>query len=371
VQGAGGEKQLHSHLLLLTDDVEREATLLRTLATAGLVEVMSLTADVRPRRVPSSVVVDLDLRCERSIARLREIFRQDGLGSAARIFLVHPDDYQGDRQARALGASRLAQRPLEPQRLLQMMRTDMAAAFKQGLEEHPSPVLARGLRSAHRVLDSIFEDMPRGGLLHLPDVHDAENAVLDSLADNGLKSWLDAVKVHHSSSYRHSLFVTGSAISFAQFLGMSRKDQRRVAQAALLHDVGKAFIPLAILDKPGKLTSEEFAEIKKHPRFGYDTLGRCCGIPAETLDAVLHHHEHLDGTGYPDGLAGREIKDLVRIITIADIFSALVEERAYKPALSSGEALRIMGEMGPKLDVDMLRVFGEMIAGQEATLRVA
>ncbi|RXF74049.1 HD-GYP domain-containing protein [Hansschlegelia zhihuaiae] len=345
--------------------------MLQTLATAGVVEVMGVTGDAKPRRAPSTVVVDIDLRCEKSIARLREIFRRDTLGSAARIFMVHPDDYQGDRQARALGASRLAHRPLEPQRLLQMMRTDMAAAFKQGLEHHPNLVLARGLRSAHRVLDSIFEEMPKGSLLHVPDVHDAENAVLDSLSDEGLQSWLDAVKTHHSSSYRHSLFVTGSAISFAQFLGMSRRDQRRVAQAALLHDVGKAIVPLAILDKPGKLTPEEFAEIRKHPRFGYDMLGRCPGFPAETLDAVLHHHEYLDGTGYPDGLSGREIKDLVRIITIADIFSALVEERAYKRAMTFEEALRIMGEMGPRLDADLLRVFGEMIAGQEAKLRVA
>ena len=110
------------------------------------------------------------------------------------------------------------------------------------------------------------------------------------------------VGCHHTDSYRHCLFVTGFAVAFAQHLGMREDDQRRLARAALLHDVGKAFVPVAILDKPGKLTDEEMNVMRKHPRLGYDALAAQGGFPPEMLDVVLHHHEFLDGTGYPNGL---------------------------------------------------------------------
>ena len=97
---------------------------------------------------------------------------------------------------------------------------------------------------------------------------------------------------------------TGFAVAFAQHLGMREEDQRRLTRAALLHDVGKAFIPVAILDKPGTLTHEEMTEIRKHPRLGYDALAAQGSFPREMLDVVLHHHEFLDGSGYPDGLSG-------------------------------------------------------------------
>jgi HD-GYP domain-containing protein (c-di-GMP phosphodiesterase class II) len=119
-------------------------------------------------------------------------------------------------------------------------------------------------------------------------------------------------------------------VAFAQHLGMREDDQRRLARAALLHDVGKAFIPVAILDKPGVLTDEEMIEIRKHPRLGYDALAAQGGFPPEMLDVVLHHHEFLDGTGYPDGLRGDQISDIVRLTTIVDIYAALVEKRAYR-----------------------------------------
>ena len=145
-----------------------------------------------------------------------------------------------------------------------------------------------------------------------------------------MREWLTTVGCHHNETYRHCLFVTGFAVSFAQHLGMREDDQRRLARAALLHDVGKAFIPVAILDKPGELTEEETAEVREHPRRGYDALAAQGGFPPEMLDVVLHHHEFLDGTGYPNGLSGSQISDIVRLTTIVDIYAALVEKRAYR-----------------------------------------
>ena len=161
-----------------------------------------------------------------------------------------------------------------------------------------------------------------------------------------MREWLTTVGCHHTGSYRHCLFVTGFAVAFAQHLGMREDDQRRLARAALLHDVGKAFIPVAILDKPGPLTLEEMEEMRQHPRRGYDALAAQGGFPPEMLDVVLHHHEFLDGTGYPDGLNGKQISDIVRLTTIVDIYAALVEKRAYRLQFTHARAFAHDGRNG-------------------------
>jgi HD-GYP domain-containing protein (c-di-GMP phosphodiesterase class II) len=146
-------------------------------------------------------------------------------------------------------------------------------------------------------------------------------------------------------------------VAFGQKLGISKADRQRLSYAGMLHDIGKARIPLAILEKPGPLNEEELGVMRKHPQFGFDALGTVPGLPGEMLDMVVHHHEYLDGSGYPHGLHAGEISDLVRIITIADIFGALIERRSYKPPLSGSAAYKILLDMGPKLDKDLVREF--------------
>jgi len=138
---------------------------------------------------------------------------------------------------------------------------------------------------------------------------------------------------------------------------VSRKDRQRLSFAGMLHDIGKARIPLAILEKPGPLDESEMEVMRKHPEYGLEALGGNSGLPAEMLDIVARHHELLDGSGYPHGLSGNEISDLVRIMTISDIFGALLERRSYKPPLSSEAAYQILLDMGPRLDRDLVGAF--------------
>jgi putative nucleotidyltransferase with HDIG domain len=195
------------------------------------------------------------------------------------------------------------------------------------------------------------------------DIAQAETKILKAIKHSSLREWLTAVGCHHEASYRHCLFVTGFAVAFAQHLGMREDDQRRLTRAALLHDVGKAFVPVAILDKQGKLTEEEVAEVRSHPRRGYDALKAQGGFPPEMLDVVLHHHELLDGSGYPEGLAGSEISDIVRLTTVVDIYAALVEKRAYRMPFTHAKAFSIMEGMGGKLDQQLLQAFRPVAFG--------
>jgi HD-GYP domain-containing protein (c-di-GMP phosphodiesterase class II) len=111
------------------------------------------------------------------------------------------------------------------------------------------------------------------------------------------------------------------------------------------------------------LTEEETAEIRQHPRRGYDALAEQGSFPPEMLDVVLHHHELLDGSGYPDALSGREISDIVRITTIVDIYTALVEKRAYRLPFTHSRAFGIMEQMGGKLDQQLLQAFRPVAFG--------
>ena len=124
-----------------------------------------------------------------------------------------------------------------------------------------------------------------------------------------------------------------------------------------MHDVGKARIPLTILDKPGQLDPDEEKVMRRHPLIGYELLKDLPDISPEILDGVRHHHEYLDGSGYPDGLTAPEISDLVRLLTISDIFAALVESRSYRPAISRQDAYEILCSMGGKLERSLVNAF--------------
>jgi putative nucleotidyltransferase with HDIG domain len=217
--------------------------------------------------------------------------------------------------------------------------------------------VSRGVSSSITVLQDIFGSVCLGVPPQSEIIDRAGLAVMSDIASLGLAPWIESVRKHHSQTYQHCLLVAGTAVAFAQQLGFSKADQQKLSFAALLHDVGKASIPITILEKPGPLDASELAVMRQHPSFGFETLRAAHDIPAEMMDMVLHHHEYLDGSGYPDGLRGCQIPDLVRIMTISDIFGALMERRAYKAPLTAEAAYQIMTEMNGKLDPDLLREF--------------
>ena len=158
----------------------------------------------------------------------------------------------------------------------------------------------------------------------------------------------------------HSRRVTRHAERIAREMGLSREDVARVRIAASVHDVGKVHTPRQILAKPGSLTPDELAVMQRHPADGARMVAEI-GDP-EITAMVRHHHERLDGSGYPDGLRGEEIPLGARIISVADTFDAVTSSRAYHGPRKHRRALDVISEeAGPRLDPDVVAGVPELL----------
>ncbi|MBC8515612.1 response regulator [bacterium] len=156
--------------------------------------------------------------------------------------------------------------------------------------------------------------------------------------------------------------VTAFALGLGQAAGLNEWSMRNLRRGALLHDLGKIAVPDDVLNKPGKLDKEEWDHILRHPEVGASILKGLKSL-ASVVDIVLHHHEKLDGSGYPDGLKGDEITIESRIMAIADIYDALTTKRSYKEGMSKETALRILQEEGQegKLDERLVNIFSQLV----------
>lgn len=164
-------------------------------------------------------------------------------------------------------------------------------------------------------------------------------------------------------SFLHSLHVCVYGVALCRHvLSPDKAALRAFALGALSHDVGKTFLNPAILNKPGPLTAAEFAQVRRHANLGWDML-RLQGVTDPRIRLVVQgHHEKLDGSGYPLGLAGRQVQPVSRIAAIADIYDALTTDRPYRKAMTADEALDLMRTMAPhQLDAEYLEAFAGLI----------
>jgi putative nucleotidyltransferase with HDIG domain len=271
------------------------------------------------------------------------------------IFVIDKASHLETVRATAVGATDVVYRPIERTMLLSKLGGEFET-LRDAQWDFPA-AKSEGVSAAYEALQDVFSSACLGKSLDPAIISAASRPLIRQIEKEGLASWIDTVRKHHSQTYQHSLLVTGTAVAFGQHLGLSHTDRERLSFAGMLHDIGKARIPLAILEKPGPLDEEETAIMRQHPRFGLDALQSVSGIHPEMADVVIHHHEYLDGSGYPHGLRGNEISDLVRMITIADVFAALIDRRSYKPTLPSAAAYQVLCQSVPKLDEDLVREF--------------
>ena len=190
----------------------------------------------------------------------------------------------------------------------------------------------------------------------------ADNIITNSINlilsdESAMRSMLKVASFDYYTS-THCIDVSTYAIAFGKFLGLSTTELKLLGKAALLHDIGKKDINKDIICKNGKLTYDEFEEVKNHPTFSAQILRECGEYDERLLNIVEQHHEKCDGTGYPKGLKKDEIDDFAKIVAICDIFHALTTRRTYKNEMGKSEAIMLMYEtMSSGICLDYLRKF--------------
>ncbi len=168
---------------------------------------------------------------------------------------------------------------------------------------------------------------------------------------------INTLKVSDEYTFKHSVDVAMISMIIGKRHGLSRDEIREIGVAGLLHDMGKSKIPSEILNKPGKLTDEEFALMKRHPYDGYQILKNRGGFSNAVLLGVLQHHEKINASGYPMGISKDQIHLFGRLIAVADIFDALVTKRPYKDAFPMREAVEMIMSMTGELDISCINSF--------------
>jgi HD-GYP domain-containing protein (c-di-GMP phosphodiesterase class II) len=302
-----------------------------------------------------AVIIAVDLRKVRNIAPLKEAGHTIRK-ARTRLFLIDQKTNLLVAQSYALGATRVLFNPVTERGLLaQLADRPLGGPWAQAASETQAAA-AMGAVTLTGMFSAVLEGRP----VDVTATQAAGATIADSIANDGLSDWLENVRRHHEGTYQHCLLVTGIAVDFGLSLGLARRDIQRLYSAAMFHDIGKAVIPVALLDKPGRLDPRERALVETHPAAGYDALKGSAGISLEVLDAVRHHHEYLDGSGYPDALSGAGITDMVRVLTIADIFAALIERRGYRQAMSREKAYEIIRGMHGKLEAPLVAAFREV-----------
>ena len=187
-----------------------------------------------------------------------------------------------------------------------------------------------------------------------PLVEEISNSVL---RNPGALISLARLKTADDYTFMHSVAVCALMIALARKLGLDEQQTRDAGMAGLLHDLGKAMIPMEILNKPGKLTDEEFDLVKTHPEEGHKLLLGGIGISEMTRDVCLHHHEKIDGSGYPKRLNGETMSLFAKMGAVCDVYDAVTSNRPYKAGWDPAESIKRMAEWKGHFDPVVFQAF--------------
>ena len=278
------------------------------------------------------------------------------------LFLMRDPSLYASTQATALGATDLLPYDASEAQLAAAARRMVEAGAALMPPKAPESTLEVDVAEVGAALVGLLQAAKERKPIPLKLLDQGAERLLVAMRRAGIRPWLDFVRRHDDLTYQHCLLVAGLVAGFSARLGIAPASQRMLAQAALVHDIGKAAIPRHILNKTGALDADEMVLIKTHPAEGHAMLTTQRGLDQRVLAVVRHHHEYLDGSGYPDRLRAAQIPDFVRLTTICDIYAALIERRAYKPTLPPARAHAMLVEMGGKLDQGLVAAFAKFVA---------
>ena len=209
------------------------------------------------------------------------------------------------------------------------------------------------------IVKQVLRELSSGGKLNYPKITQLSKLVYGNINDSvNVIKYLNNIKDKDEYTYTHCVNVAFYAMLIAKWLNLAKEEIEEVIQAGLLHDIGKVRIPNEILNKRGKLSDVELDIMKNHALQGYFCLENITEISQSIKDAVLSHHERSDGSGYPYGLRDNEIHLFAKIITIADVYDAMTQDRVYKKGVNPFAAFEMFQTLGMGMfNIHVLNVF--------------
>ncbi len=235
--------------------------------------------------------------------------------------------------------------------------TDKTAVVRSSMEDELVTALRICERSKAAVV-KMFSHARMGAVIELGEIDTLVDEIACSIHrhPNALIS-LARLKTADEYTYLHSVAVCALMIALARKLGLSEDLVHEAGIAGLLHDIGKATVPDAILNKPGKLDDAEFELIRQHPQAGCEILVLSRHVSALAVDVCLHHHEKVDGSGYPSKLFGEQISLFARMGAVCDVYDAITSDRPYKKGWGPAESIHKMAEWQGHFDENVFKAF--------------
>ena len=260
-----------------------------------------------------------------------------------------------------LGATDYLVRPVEDDALNPMIArlvTESVERSWETLNANQKSALKMSLKS----FEGCFDAARNGEPLPVDDIKESCRLVVDAVGADGVDACMKAVRGQHNYTFRHSMFVSGYLVSLGYAASIQGDDLRKLALGGMLHDIGKSQVPLDVLDSPNRLDDDEWIVMRRHPDHSETILETMKDrLDPDIVAMAVRHHEKLDGTGYPYGLPGTDLSDLVRMTAIVDVYSGLIDKRSYKDPMSREDAFGILSSMDGHLDLELVGGFRRLM----------
>ena len=218
-------------------------------------------------------------------------------------------------------------------------KVDVQAALKKSYEVR---------KQTREYVTKVFEDVRLGTSVNTQEAKQVVASLVDVVTEHtDTLMWMTQLKQAHEYTMQHSVNVCILSLAFSHHLGYAKEQMQVIGLGALLHDIGKCKTPLGVLDKPSKLTPEEFEIMRQHPMDGWNMVKDNRDIPHASLEIIKYHHERLSGRGYPEGLGGKELSTHVLMAAICDVYDAITSDRVYHHGIPAHEGLSAMYQLAP------------------------
>lgn len=327
----------------------------------NLVDINSLCAEDFKRSL--LIIIQVNLTDPKILHPLKDKMAMPERKDIPVLFLLDTFNRRGIVQSNILGATDYIAYPCPDSNFIEIMG-DLINHVVEKSWSKLSKIQEAALKISLKVVEDTFNKAAAGLEVAQTEVKNSCDLIIEATAKDGLTDWMNAIRQHHSYTYRHSMMVCGYLTSFGMLLGVKKSDLQKLAVGGMMHDIGKSLTPVKILDKPAKLTSSEWKIMMTHAKNSGHILEKN-NWDEDMIDMAAHHHEKIDGSGYPFGLKGSKVSDLARMTAIADMFSGLVDKRSYKPSMPAEKALSIMLAAKGQLDIPLVKAFRAVVLSDE------